>query len=276
MAKGEHQVKTANINFVDAEGSGTIMDYVDRPNTKHTEIVQEHVLYVPACGPNNLLSIIPPMQKVVNFELKLDGATASLGSVLLYEAPLINSLFVHRACSTSASVLEASVAVHDPPSTTPRTAQSSVPETSANYSNIRPAVDDKDILVWHADLAHISLPAIKWLPNTVKGIQLHAKSASTCTWEACIMGKMFWKPFQPMCSEDKAKTGLLELIQSNVIGPMQTVTMCGYRYILMFTDDHSRYTEVYLMKAKSEAPAKFKEDVAKVGKQHRKSKVCRI
>ena len=44
----------------------------------------------------------------------------------------------------------------------------------------------------------------------------------------------------------------------------------------MFTDDHSRYTEVYFMKAKSEAPANFKEYVAKVEKQHPKSKVCQI
>jgi hypothetical protein len=42
----------------------------------------------------------------------------------------------------------------------------------------------------------------------------------------------------------------------------------------MFTHHHSRYTEVYFMKAKSEAPAKFKEYVAKVEKQHPKSKVC--
>jgi hypothetical protein len=32
MAKGEHQVKTANNSFVDAEGSGTIKFYVNRPN----------------------------------------------------------------------------------------------------------------------------------------------------------------------------------------------------------------------------------------------------
>jgi hypothetical protein len=38
----------------------------------------------------------------------------------------------------------------------------------------------------------------------------------------------------------------------------------------MFTDHHSRYTEVYFMKPKSDAPAKFKEYVAKVEKQHPK------
>jgi len=90
------------------------------------------------------------------------------------------------------------------------------------------------------------------------------------------MGKMFRKPFQPMRSQDKAKTRLLELFHYDVIGPMQTQTMRGYRYFIMFHDDHARYTEVYFMKANSVAPAKFKEYVAKVGKQHPKSKVCRI
>jgi hypothetical protein len=44
MAKGEHQVKTANNSFVDAEGSGTITFYVDRPNAKPAKIVLQHIL----------------------------------------------------------------------------------------------------------------------------------------------------------------------------------------------------------------------------------------
>jgi len=117
MAKGENQVKTANNSFVDAKGSGTITFYVDRPNAKPAKIVLQHGLYLPACGMNNLHSIIQVMWKGVNFDFKLDGATASLGSVLIYEAPPINSLLVLKA--TSASVSKASVAVDGPPSTTP-------------------------------------------------------------------------------------------------------------------------------------------------------------
>jgi hypothetical protein len=75
---------------------------------------------------------------------------------------------------------------------------------SKTYSNIRPVVDNKDILVLHARLGHLPLPAIKLLPNAVKGIQLHAKRQSTCTCEACIIGKKFRKTFLP--SEDQART----------------------------------------------------------------------
>jgi len=173
---------------------------------------------------------------------------------------------VLKESETSASISRASVAIDD--------ALRSIPEISKAYSIIQATVDDKDILFWHARLGHQSWPAIKQLPNGVSGIQLHANGPSTCTCEACIMTKMFQKPFQP--SEDQAMTRLLELIHTDVIGPMQTQTMCGYRYIIMFTDDNARYTEVYFMKATSEAPAKFKEYVAKVEKLHTKSKVCWI
>jgi len=90
------------------------------------------------------------------------------------------------------------------------------------------------------------------------------------------MGNMFRRPFQPLTSEGKAKTHIFVLIHPDVIGPMQTQTMRGCPYIIMFTDEYSRYTEVYFMKLKSEAPAKLKEYVARVEKHHSKSKVCRI
>jgi len=127
-------------------------------------------------------------------------------------------------------------------------------------------VDDKDILVWHARVAHLSLPAIKRLPNIVNGIQSHTKSPLACTCEASIVRKMFQKPFQALRLEDEANTLLGGLIHSDVIGPMQTQPMHGYRYSIMFTDDHSRYTKVYFMEAKSEPPAKFKENAETVEK----------
>ena len=260
MAKGEHQVKTANNKIVDAEGSGTISFYVDRPSAKPAKIVLRHVFYVPACGTNNLLSIIQLMRKRVNFEFNLDRAIASLRSVLVYLAPVINSLFILRTSPSTSTLM---------------VVDTLNPYKNAEiYSGIRQKVEKKDILVWHARLGHLSLPAIKRLPNTVKGIQLHARSPSACSCEGCIVGKMFRRPI--LTSEDKAKTRLLELIHSDVIGPMQTQTMQGYRYIIMFTDDYSRYSEVYLMTLVSQAPVKFKEYDARVENQHSKSKVCRI
>jgi hypothetical protein len=101
ITQGEHHVRTANNSFVDATSSGTITFYVDRANAKAAKFVRHHVLYVPACGTNILLSIIQLLRKGVTFDFQLDGSSVSLGSVLIYEAPHINSLFVLKASASS-------------------------------------------------------------------------------------------------------------------------------------------------------------------------------
>ncbi|WRX11053.1 Integrase [Theobroma cacao] len=56
-----------------------------------------------------------------------------------------------------------------------------------------------------------------------------------------------------------------------VSGPMNTSARGGYSYFITFTDDHSHYGYVYLMKYKSESFDKFKEYRAEVEKQTGKS-----
>jgi len=221
-SKGVHQVATANNCCVNAEGSGTITLYLNKPNEKPAMIILHHVHDVPVCGTNILRSIIQLMEKCVNLECKLNEATASHLSVLDYDAPLINILLILRASNTSASVSKASVSVDDPLSTT---LNSEISEMSKAFSKLRPGVDDKDMPISHALLNHLSLRAIKRLPNAVRGITLHPKCPLTFSSEVCIMGKMFRKPFKP--SEHKANSRLLELTYFDVIGPIQTQSRCG-------------------------------------------------
>ena len=52
---------------------------------------------------------------------------------------------------------------------------------------------------------------------------------------------------------------MLEIIHTNVCGPMSVEARGGYRYVLTLTNDLSRYGYAYLMKHKSETFEKFKE-----------------
>ena len=52
---------------------------------------------------------------------------------------------------------------------------------------------------------------------------------------------------------------LLEIIHSDVCGPMSMAARGRYFYFVTFTDDLSRYGYIYLMKHKSETFEKFKE-----------------
>ena len=54
-------------------------------------------------------------------------------------------------------------------------------------------------------------------------------------------------------------TDLLEIIHTDVCGPMNIEARSRYHYFLIFTDDLSRYRYIYLMKHKSETFEKFKE-----------------
>ena len=76
------------------------------------------------------------------------------------------------------------------------------------------------------------------------------------TYEACLLGKMTKAPFTG--SPERA-TDLLELIHTDMCGPMSTAARGGYQYFITFTDDLSRYGYVYLMRHKSETFERFKE-----------------
>ena len=59
-------------------------------------------------------------------------------------------------------------------------------------------------------------------------------------------------------SETKTK-GTLELIHSGVCGLMPFTYSSGYEYYVTFTNDYSRKTWIYFLKAKNEVFEKFKE-----------------
>ena len=79
-------------------------------------------------------------------------------------------------------------------------------------------------------------------------------------------GKMTKTPF--FGTMERA-TDLLEIIHTDLCGPMSVEDRGGYHYFLTFTDDLSRYGYMYLMKHKSE---KFKEFQSEV-ENHRNKKI---
>lgn len=92
--------------------------------------------------------------------------------------------------------------------------------------------------------------------DLVKGVdQKRVEKLSFC--EGCLAGKMQRKPF-PTLGEIRSSSKL-QLVHSDICGPMQTESIGGASYFITFTDDYSRCCAVYYMKHKSEALEKFKE-----------------
>ena len=83
---------------------------------------------------------------------------------------------------------------------------------------------------------------------------LDYESVDAC--ETCLMGKMTKTPFSETMER---ATDLLEIIHTDVCGPMNIEARGRYRYFLTFTNDLSKYGYIYLMKHKSKTFEKFKE-----------------
>ena len=74
---------------------------------------------------------------------------------------------------------------------------------------------------------------------------LDYESLDAC--DPCLMGKMTKTPFSGTMER---ATDLLEVIHTDVCGPMNIEARSRYHYFLTFTDDLSRYGYIYLMKHK--------------------------
>jgi transposase InsO family protein len=107
-------------------------------------------------------------------------------------------------------------------------------------------------LLWHRRLGHLNVKAVNILKNRQIGVTFSDKLAKTCV--PCIQGKLTKRPFTPSKRETSCK---LEVIHSDLCGPMSTHSFGGALYLLTFTDNFSRKTFGYLLKSKSEVFMKF-------------------
>ena len=72
---------------------------------------------------------------------------------------------------------------------------------------------------------------------------------------------------RPFNAKGRRAHELLELVHTDICGPISTQAKGGYEYFVTFTNDYSKYGYVYLMRWKFEAFEKFKEFRAEVENQ---------
>ncbi|KAJ9562014.1 hypothetical protein OSB04_007174 [Centaurea solstitialis] len=102
--------------------------------------------------------------------------------------------------------------------------------------------------LWHARLGHLSSARIKSLASS--GSLGHV-IPSNISCLPCKLGKHHALPFE--INEFKSSCPF-DLIHSNVWGPAPNPSMGGAQYFVIFIDDHTRFTWIYLMKHRSELP----------------------
>lgn len=108
--------------------------------------------------------------------------------------------------------------------------------------------------LWHQRYGHLGSDNLAKLlsKNMVDGMKVDAipNPLVNKLCEACIVGKQTREPFQ--CRSEKRANRPLEIVHSDVCGPVTPKTWDGNNYFVTFTDDYTHVSVVYLMRSKSE------------------------
>ena len=110
--------------------------------------------------------------------------------------------------------------------------------------------------LWYQQLAHVNEKQLHQLVANSTGIDF-SSSEKQRFCEPCVKGKMHRLP-HPLLKKIKSKEKL-QLVYTDICGPMQTQSFGGSRYFITFTDDFSCYCKTYFLKQKNEALEKFIE-----------------
>lgn len=119
--------------------------------------------------------------------------------------------------------------------------------------------------VWHRRLGHVNSQYLNKMQDAVQGLTLDNKtdiSKSSCV--ACCEGKQSRLPFP---KESSRSTELLNIVHTDLCGPMENRSIGGSKYFMLFIDDFSRMTYIYFLKSKDEALKCFQQYKAEVENQ---------
>ena len=222
LAKDEVTMRVGNGSKVDVIAVGTLPLHL--PSGLVLDL--NNCYLVPALS-MNIISGSCLMRDGYSFKSENNGCSIYMSNIFYGHAPLKSGLFLLNLDSSDTHI--------------------------HNVEAKRCRVDnDSATYLWHCRLGHIGIKRMKKLHTDGLLESLDYESLGTC--EPCLMGKMTKTPFSGTM---KQATDLLEIIHTDVCGPMNVEARGGYRYFLTFTDDLSRYGYIYLMKQKSETFEKF-------------------
>ncbi|GKV28220.1 hypothetical protein SLEP1_g37301 [Rubroshorea leprosula] len=123
--------------------------------------------------------------------------------------------------------------------------------------------------LWHSRLGHTSVGKLR--PLISRGLLGSVPNESVL----CVSYQSAKQPALSFSSSHSHSTAPFDLVHSDVWGPSPTPTMGGSRYFVLFIDDHTRFTWIYLMKSRSEL-SQIYIDFATMVKTHILDSVCAL
>lgn len=113
----------------------------------------------------------------------------------------------------------------------------------------------EDAELWHKRLGHISNNGLKKALIITDGIKIDKEDKVSKLCQYCVEGKQTKLPHK----QDRVRAKRpLQLIHSDLCGPMKTTSYDGKKYVLNFIDDFTHFTVAYALRYKSEVLKHFK------------------
>lgn len=229
-----HHVKLGDDRRIQVEGKGNLRLEINGINQVITS-----AYYVPGLK-NNLLSIGQLQQrglKITFDENECEVWHKEQKRLLMQSTMTTNRMFV-----ITAKVKNSSDRSRD-----------EVMEEKILASSVEAAAET----IWHCRFGHLNYESLRMLAEKemVRGLPMIDMEKGVC--EICMKGKQNRNAI-PKQSNWRANRGL-ELVHSDICGPISPSSESGKRYVINFIDDYSRKCWNVLLSEKSEAFKAFKE-----------------
>lgn len=221
-----HSVKLGNGSKMVVMGKGSVRMLVEGKSHLITE-----VFYVPELK-NNLLSIGQLQEKslAILIQDNICKIYHSSNGLIMQTSMTTNRMFV----------LSADLPLND---SKPKCFQAT---TSDSITDL-----------WHKRFGHLNMKGLRTLAyrKMVTGLPILKASSKVC--EECVTGKQQRDSFKKTSTWRASQT--LQLIHSDICGPITPESNSGKRYVITFIDDNSRKMWIYFLNTKSEAFPVFKK-----------------
>ncbi|KAJ3489457.1 hypothetical protein NLJ89_g11528 [Agrocybe chaxingu] len=217
-------VKLADNSIIYSAGMGTVVfnPVVNGKKVRSVELTR--VLHVPQLRNNLLACLYLTRHKGFDIHIGRTHMDFKRNGQILFQAPILSN--------NSAQLNGVTVPI----------------EESANRISTLPL----DLNLWHRRFAHHSYADVKKMiqEGLVTGLVLDNQQQPDPICEPCLAGKMHSNPFPSSPSHSLQP---LELIHTDLHGPLPVASREGYHYWITFIDDCTRFRAIMMLKKKSDA-----------------------
>ena len=201
------------------------------------------VLYIPGAA-DNLLSVSQATKRGFSFSFKDTDCQISKDNQMIATGHADTTCSIYHLASRC---LEPGSAAHA--MTTAYAARADTPQ------------------LWHRRLGHLGYDNLAKLTNMSTGINLTSadiKTTSADSCDACILGKQHRLPFN---ASTTITSKPLELLHTDLCGPMPVPSHGGNLYFITLLDDHTGYSLISPLRRKSDAAAFLKTSITMLERQ---------